>query len=1088
MRKFPTNYLLHPSSSGYVKVLPTKVPPVGLLTVASALVMAKGSAKVLPSGLTKKTVVEKFLSAAQSERNIRHEWMTVKAWASIINKECPINGHTVGADDVHESIRRDPRYRAQDMDGALNGVGVYRHRMTADTGKKVWCYQYRGFDAAGNAFGRKDEPVKVGAQWSDCLYNPFRMERGAWPEEGLYDRESESDRESEDSEEGDESRGSDNTPTCTAGAMYIETERSPSPVVPEGFAEDESPQDAEFFDTSELPPDTSIYWLSEDAIQLFLPKGEETTISAVERRKKICLAVFQGDVPVEDVVQGHSANCELSESAKNNLKLRCGYIYWALSYRLEKKNAVQDGTCRWVDHCCKYAVDKLAAAGLGKIKNPETVARWHATFRVLDKFPLLKREQRNLPQFLAANDDIKEAIQTHARQHLDDSISLIHTIYDYIHETLLPKMVEESENFASTEDLLKNYGLVSLCHETVRTWILKLGFSYDVVVKSYYVDGHEKVDTVRYRWKFIDRYLTIERRMHRWIQMTEEESKQHEGIGEDKVVPGSGYRYRGIDPNANEEADMVEYHVDALPKFQEIVDASGERGKYGGWLSVRMNPGERPVVCIGQDEAIFKQYIFTTKVWQYQGQKRLLPKDEGMGVMVSAFQSREFGFGYELREEDLEIVNAYRQTHNTYTDTAAAKVVNNNSDQKKPLTLDTNPFCLEFEYGSTAEGYWTYDHMVTQLEDCADVLKALHPEFDFVFLFDHSCGHDRGREDGLNVSYMNSGYGGNQRTMHSTKIKAEKGYLGKYQRTLNVGDVQHMVFQEGDEGPFWLTPEQRLATKHSEYHGIETKDKTKSELFRDLREKGVQPIGMKGRKVLELKEMAREKGIELTKQVRREKVRGWMGRPKGLLQILWERGFIDTSKENWRTYYSLNGTTDARDNLVEGTSLKRLMTECLDFIEEESLLQKTARQMSDGDIRICVDRTPKCHPELAGEGIEYSWGAAKNYYRRLPIADKKGKENFKNSVRSAISRDHLTTDRIRKFSRRARQYIVAYKLLKMDLDGDAEGIEDELDEHQLISKISAKKIEDMKSSYKTHRCAADFDAGFINLVCKGKEV
>ena len=78
-----------------------------------------------------------------------------------------------------------------------------------------------------------------------------------------------------------------------------------------------------------------------------------------------------------------------------------------------------------------------------------------------------------------------------------------------------------------------------------------------VVVKSYYADGHEKVDTVRYRWKFVDRYLTtIERRMHRWMQMTEEESKQHEGIGEDKVVPGSGCRCRGIDPNANEEADI----------------------------------------------------------------------------------------------------------------------------------------------------------------------------------------------------------------------------------------------------------------------------------------------------------------------------------------------------------------------------------------------------------------------------------------------------------------------------------------------------------------------------------------------------
>mmetsp|Transcript_15909 Transcript_15909/g.45748 ORF Transcript_15909/g.45748 Transcript_15909/m.45748 type:complete len:162 (+) Transcript_15909:833-1318(+) len=150
--------------------------------------------------------------------------------------------------------------------------------------------------------------------------------------------------------------------------------------------------------------------------------------------------------------------------------------------------------------------------------------------------------------------------------------------------------------------------------------------------------------------------------------------------------------------------------------------------------------------------------------------------------------------------------------------------------------------------------------------------------------------------------------------------------------------------------------------------------------------------------------------------------------------------------------------------------------------------KKIAQDMSDGDIRTSVDRTPKCHPELAGEGIEYSWGAAKNYYRRLPLADKKGKDNFKRSVRSAMSREHLTTDRIRKFSRRAREHIVAYKLLKMNhLDSDMEhGGEEEWDEHQLISKISAKKIEDMKSSFKAHRCAADFDAGFINVVCKEK--
>ena len=54
--------------------------------------------------------------------------------------------------------------------------------------------------------------------------------------------------------------------------------------------------------------------------------------------------------------------------------------------------------------------------------------------------------------------------------------------------------------------------------------------------------------------------------------------------------------------------------------------------------------GERPVICIGQDEAIFKQCVFTNKVWQHNGQKRLMPKDEGVGgcvMMSSAFQSRE---------------------------------------------------------------------------------------------------------------------------------------------------------------------------------------------------------------------------------------------------------------------------------------------------------------------------------------------------------------------------------------------------------------------------------------------------------------
>jgi len=44
--------------------------------------------------------------------------------------------------------------------------------------------------------------------------------------------------------------------------------------------------------------------------------------------------------------------------------------------------------------------------------------------------------------------------------------------------------------------------------------------------------------------------------------------------------------------------------------------------------------------------------------------------------------------------------------------------------------------------------------MVLQLEDCVKVLKVMYPQYNFLFLFDHSCGHDRQRDDGLNIENM----------------------------------------------------------------------------------------------------------------------------------------------------------------------------------------------------------------------------------------------------------------------------------------------------------------------------------------------
>jgi hypothetical protein len=96
---------------------------------------------------------------------------------------------------------------------------------------------------------------------------------------------------------------------------------------------------------------------------------------------------------------------------------------------------------------------------------------------------------------------------------------------------------------------------------------------------------------------------------------------------------------------------MVEFHVDQHPSFQDSMATT----LYGGNLSVRSPANLKPLICFGQDECIFKQLTFTPKAWTApDGQKTMIPKDEGFGVMISAFVSREVGFGYDISLEDLE--------------------------------------------------------------------------------------------------------------------------------------------------------------------------------------------------------------------------------------------------------------------------------------------------------------------------------------------------------------------------------------------------------------------------------------------------
>ena len=56
----------------------------------------------------------------------------------------------------------------------------------------------------------------------------------------------------------------------------------------------------------------------------------------------------------------------------------------------------------------------------------------------------------------------------------------------------------------------------------------------------------------------------------------------------------------------------------------------------------------KPLMIVGQDECIFYHYILSLKGWiGPNGERSLDPKTVGEGLMISAFKSRDLGFGHQ---------------------------------------------------------------------------------------------------------------------------------------------------------------------------------------------------------------------------------------------------------------------------------------------------------------------------------------------------------------------------------------------------------------------------------------------------------
>ena len=402
---------------------------------------------------------------------------------------------------------------------------------------------------------------------------------------------------------------------------------------------------------------------------------------------------------------------------------KCTYLAMVLSLALQHYELVDN--FRSIIQMDIDAVNKVHLANLISVRkrnksnyvihDTTAVFEWFREFRINDCFmnPAkgLKNRKLALPRLINDDPDILKSMINFCRENISNLT--VECVHQFLLRDAIPKLAktmqeEHPHRQAPTiESILKSYGLKTLSIKTVQSWMKRLGFKYEPRKKSYYLDLYETEENVTYRAKFIKKYFDYEFLAHRWYSVLE--SVRDEMVAEGKISSEIGYRY--------EKYGKVYYkfHVDDHPSFHD----NCLHVPFGGYLLVRKPRHKQKIMMFGQDEAIMKQKLFTLFSWTLlDGAKPLMPKDKGQGVMVSAFTSRELGFGCDVTEDELANINEKRKDEH-YSDPEAAEEFYGTS---KKQILKSSPFIRELDYGKNNEGYWRYSHMVVQLEDVVDVL------------------------------------------------------------------------------------------------------------------------------------------------------------------------------------------------------------------------------------------------------------------------------------------------------------------------------------------------------------------------------
>ena len=192
--------------------------------------------------------------------------------------------------------------------------------------------------------------------------------------------------------------------------------------------------------------------------------------------------------------------------------------------------------------------------------------------------------------------------------------------------------------------------------------------------------------------------------------------------------------------------------------------------------------------------------------WWAPKMRYMKQKSPGQGIMVSGTIIHNVGFVLATKSQIKE-AEAHRRKRCRDSAAAARRGHNVKVEKYRPIDMlyvdeaaDHWSFYL-FEYGKTKEGYWIGLKMVDHMSDVLDMLAILYPDHRPVGLFDCSSCHDCLEVGAPSVRRMNVGYGGTRNGEEIAGMDAVT--LREDTPNLPKGTVQHLVFQSGDDPPFY---------------------------------------------------------------------------------------------------------------------------------------------------------------------------------------------------------------------------------------------------------------------------------------------